>query len=134
MKNRAKKISKEDYLEAILVCTNKLGACRVTDIAEHMGHSKASVSVALSKLENEGLVVKDNWRILLTDPGRATAEKVLERHMFFLNWFEHMGIDTETAKEDACLIEHVISDKTFEKIQRYINDRNEEMLGARNKN
>jgi Mn-dependent DtxR family transcriptional regulator len=54
--------------------------------------------------------------------------------MFFLNWFEHMGIDTETAKEDACLIEHVISDKTFEKIQRYINDRNEEMLGARNKN
>lgn len=56
---RTMKISKEDYLETILVCTNKLGACRVTDIAAHLGHSKASVSVALSKLENEGLIIKD---------------------------------------------------------------------------
>lgn len=63
---RTMKISKEDYLETILVCTKKLGACRVTDIAAHLGHSKASVSVALSKLEKEGLIVKDDWRILLS--------------------------------------------------------------------
>lgn len=61
MKNRTLKISKEDYLEAILVCIKKYGACRVTDVADQLGHSKASVSVALSKLENEGLVVKDDW-------------------------------------------------------------------------
>ena len=134
MTNRAKTISKEDYLEAILVCTNKLGACRVTDIAGHMGHSKASVSVALSKLEGEGLIIKDDWRILLSDKGRATAEKILERHLFFLRWFEQMGIDAETAKEDACLIEHVVSDSTFEKIQKYITDRDKELLGIHNKN
>ena len=72
---RTMKISKEDYLETILVCTNKLGACRVTDIAAHLGHSKASVSVALSKLENEGLIrkistalmkrIKANYRFIL---------------------------------------------------------------------
>lgn len=134
MRDRAKTISKEDYLEAILVCTKKLGACRVTDIAGHMGHSKASVSVALSKLENEGLIVKDDWRILLSDEGKTIAEKVLERHLFFLKWFEHIGIDTETAKEDACLIEHVISDSTFEKIRQYITENDEVLLGAYNKN
>ena len=56
---RTMKISKEDYLETILVCTKELGACRVTDVAAHLGHSKASVSVALSKLENEGLIIGD---------------------------------------------------------------------------
>ncbi len=117
---RTMKISKEDYLETILVCTNKLGACRVTDIAAHLGHSKASVSVALSKLENEGLIIKDDWRILLSDSGKISAEKILERHMFFIKWFEHIGIDKETAKEDACLIEHAISDTTFEKIKSHL--------------
>jgi len=119
---RTMKISKEDYLETILVCTKKLGACRVTDIAAHLGHSKASVSVALSKLEKEGLIVKDDWRILLSDSGLASAEKIFERHMFFIKWFEHIGIDEETAKEDACLIEHAISDITFTKIKNHLKE------------
>ena len=117
---RTMKISKEDYLETILVCTKEYGACRVTDIAAHLGHSKASVSVALSKLESEGLIIKDDWRILLSDTGKTSAEKILERHMFFIKWFEHIGIDEETAKEDACLIEHAISDTTFEKIKSHL--------------
>lgn len=120
MKSRTMRISKEDYLEAILICINKYGACRVTDVASELGHSKASVSVALSKLENEGLVIKEDWRVLLSDTGKAFAEKILERHFFFLKWFEHIGIDGETAKEDACLIEHAISDTTFEKMMQYL--------------
>ena len=58
--------------------------------------------------------------ILLSDEGKAFAKKVFERHLFFLRWFEHIGIDKETAKEDACLIEHAISDTTFEKIMDYL--------------
>jgi len=127
MKSRTMKISKEDYLEAILVCIKKYGACRVTDVADQLGHSKASVSVALSKLENEGLVIKDDWRVLLSDTGKAFAEKILERHIFFLKWFEHIGIDMETAKEDACLIEHAISDTTFEKILDYLKKLDKEL-------
>jgi Mn-dependent DtxR family transcriptional regulator len=127
MGNRLMKISKEDYLEAILICTKKFGACRVTDVAAQLGHSKASVSVALSKLEAEGLVIKDDWRILLSDSGKAFAEKILERHIFFLKWFEHIGIDDKTAKEDACLIEHAISDATFEKILIYLKKLDKEL-------
>ena len=71
-------------------------------------------------MESEGLVIRDDWRILLSDSGKKSAEKIWERHIFFIKWFEYIGIDKETAKEDACLIEHAISDTTFEKIKSHL--------------
>ncbi len=127
MGSRIMRMSKEDYLEAVLICTKRFGTCRVTDIAKQLGHSKASVSVALTKLEKEGLIKKDDWRILLSDSGRSSAEKIFERHLFFLKWFEHIGIDTQIANEDACLIEHAISDTTFEKIMDYLKKHDSEL-------
>ena len=121
MDKRKIKKSKEDYLEAILIRINKYGACRVTDIAEQMGYSKASTSVALKKLEEEGCIIKDDWRVLLTDQGYAIASRIYERHNFFLEWFQCIGISKDIAESDACMIEHVISDESFEKIKEYLN-------------
>lgn len=121
MDKRKIKKSKEDYLEAILIRINKYGACRVTDIAEQMGYSKASTSVALKKLEEEGCIIKDDWRVLLTDQGYAIASRIYERHNFFLEWFQSIGISKDIAEADACMIEHVISDESFEKIKEYLN-------------
>lgn len=122
MEKREIKSSKEDYLEAILIQTNHYGACRVTDVAQQMGYSKASVSVALKKLEEEGCIVKDDWRILLTEEGKKIAEKVYEKHNFFAHWFKKIGIQEETAQKEACMIEHVLSEESFEKIQKYVQE------------
>lgn len=112
--------SKEDYLEAILIRISEDGACRVTDIAHQMGFSKASTSVALKKLEDEECISREDWRILLTDKGRAIAERVYERHLFFLNWFRRLGVSEENAQKDACIIEHILADETYEKIKEAV--------------
>ena len=112
--------SKEDYLEAILIRINAAGACRVTDLAQQMGYSKASASVALKKLEEDKCIIRDDWRILLTDKGRAIAEHVYERHKFFVEWFEKLSISEANSEKDACLIEHVLSEETYEKLKEYI--------------
>ena len=112
--------SKEDYLEAILVLTNELGACRVTDIAVHLGYSNPSASVAVAKLEEEGFVTRDDWRIILTEKGKAIAQNMLDKHSFFKEWFIKVGIDEETAVNEACLLEHAISDDSFKKISDYL--------------
>lgn len=120
MEKRETKKSKEDYLEAILIVLRQYGACRVTDIAEQTGYSRASVSVALKKLENDGYVIRSDWRILLSDKGMETAAHVYEKHKFFVEWFEKIGIQRKTAEEDACQIEHVLSDESFNKIRAYL--------------
>ena len=120
-KRRKIKKSGEDYLEAILISINRDGACRVTDVAQQMGFTKASTSVALKKLEENGCVERDDWRVLLTDKGRAIAERIYEKHSFFQNWFMQIGVDEETAEEDACMIEHYLSDVTYEKMKAFIN-------------
>ena len=120
MEKRKIKKSKEDYLEAILIIIKEYGACRVTDIAEQTGYSKASVSVALKKLEEDGCIERDDWRILLTESGKQIAARVYERHNFFVEWFGKIGISPETAEEDACLIEHVLSDESFNSIRSYV--------------
>ena len=109
--------SKEDYLEAILVVIREKGACRSTDIAAQLHYSKPSVSVALHKLEDDGLVVRDDWRVLLTEEGRKVAEQTLEKHMFFLRLFESVGVDHRTAEKEACAVEHLISEDSFRKMQ-----------------
>lgn len=116
--------SQEDYLEAIFIQIKQLGACRVTDIARQLGVTKASTSVALRKLEEEGYVYRDDWRVLLTDEGLLTAKATYEKHEFFVGWFQKLGIDMAIAEEDACGIEHVLSDKTYEKIREYVESAN----------
>lgn len=117
------KKSQEDYLEAILIQIKKSGACRVTDIARQIGFTKASTSVALRKLEDEGYVYRDDWRILLTDCGLTIASAIYEKHNFFLEWFKALGVEEKSAEDDACRIEHVLSDDTYKRIKEYVKNR-----------
>lgn len=111
--------SSEDYLESILIIIQEKGACRPTDIAEQLNFSKPSVSVALKKLEEEGYIARDDWRILLTESGKKAAGQTLQKHEFFRSVFEKMGIEEEQAEKEACLVEHVISDESFQKMKAY---------------
>ncbi|MCH4154504.1 MAG: metal-dependent transcriptional regulator [Saccharofermentans sp.] len=109
-----KKESSEMYLETILVLTKSIGNVRSLDIAREMGYSKPSVSSAMSKLRNERYVeVGENGYVRLTNSGREIAEKVYERHTIISAVLEKIGVNPKTAAEDACRIEHVISDESF---------------------
>jgi Mn-dependent DtxR family transcriptional regulator len=112
--------SKEDYLEAILIQINLNGACRSTDVAAQLGFSKPSASIALKKLEDEGYIIRDDWKVLLTDKGRAIAQMTYDKHSFFKKWLKRTGIDEKTAEEEACQIEHIISGESFDKIKDYL--------------
>ena len=111
--------SGEDYLEAVLMLQQKHGMVRSIDLARHMGYSKPSISHAVGVLRDGGfLTVDPGGFLLLTDIGREVAEKIYERHHFFTQWLIGAGIDPETAEQDACRMEHGISQKSFEKIQK----------------
>lgn len=111
--------SGQDYLETILVLQNRNGFVRSVDIAEELGYSKASVSVAMKSLIKKGyILMKKDKKILLTDKGRTIAEVIYERHLFLSDWLEKLGVDHETAVKDACKIEHYLSGKSFEAIKR----------------
>ncbi len=113
--------SGEMYLETILILSKKLSFVRSVDICEHMGYSKPSVSRAVGLLKNGGFIsVDNNGHITLTDIGKSHAEKILERHRIVTEILISIGVSEETAAEDACKIEHVISDETFEAIKRTI--------------
>jgi Mn-dependent DtxR family transcriptional regulator len=116
--------SREDYLEAILIQIRKNGACRATDIANQLNFSKPSVSIALKKLEDEGFISRDDWRVLLTETGTKIAERTLFKHNFFEHLFEEMGIEKTTAEKEACQIEHIISDDSLSKIVDYVKNYN----------
>ncbi len=110
--------SREDYLEAILVLSQKLPMVRSIDVANHMEFSKPSVSVAVSNLKNALLLtVAPDGGLHLTDAGRALAEQVYERHQILTQWLISIGVDEETAATDACRIEHVISQSSFEQLK-----------------
>ncbi|MBR5090722.1 MAG: metal-dependent transcriptional regulator [Ruminiclostridium sp.] len=112
--------SGEMYLETILVLSKKKNAVRSIDICEEMGFSKPSISRAIHLLEDGGYLEIDNSGfITLTDVGREIAEKIYERHTVLTELFMALGVDEETASEDACRIEHVISDKTFKAIKKH---------------
>ena len=113
--------SGEMYLETILILSQKSNFVRSVDISEHMGYSKPSVSRAVGVLKKGGYItVEPDGRIMLTDEGRAVAEKIMSRHTILCHWLIGMGVDEQTAAADACKMEHFISDATFEAIQKYI--------------
>ena len=113
--------SGEMYLETIYVLSLQSGSVRSIDVAEEMGYSKPSVSRAMSILRNGGYIEMDakNY-ITLTDSGRSIAEKIYDRHKCLSALLESIGVDPKTAAEDACKIEHVISDKTFKAVKKFI--------------
>ena len=110
--------SGEDYLETILVLQKKLGMVRSVDVARHIGVSKPSVCVAVTTLKNGGFLTMDENHLLhLTDIGREVAEKIYERHCFFTERLVAAGVAPEVAEADACRIEHVISEESFQKLK-----------------
>ena len=109
--------SAENYLETILILKNKNGAVRSIDIANELGFSKPSVSVAMKNLRENGYIeVDSSGYITLLDSGRQIAEKIYERHTTLSKWLVSLGVDAKTAAEDACRIEHIISSESFEAI------------------
>ena len=115
--------SSEDYLETILILSGKLPVVRSVDIANELGFKKSSVSVAMKKLREQGhITTTDAGYIFLTETGKEIADKVYERHTLFTDFFVKLGVDEETAENDACRIEHVISEKSYEAFKKYINN------------
>ena len=113
--------SAENYLETILMLSKTLPVVRAVDIANELGFKKSSVSIAMKNLrENNHITVSDAGFIFLTDSGRAIAEMIYERHELISNWLMSMGVSEETALEDACKMEHVISQESFEAIKKFI--------------
>lgn len=111
--------SGEMYLETIYTLTNERQNVRSIDICEHMGFSKPSVSRAVGLLKNGGFITVDkDGYILLTDLGREVGEKIYQRHQILTRFFVWLGVNQEVAAEDACKIEHDISDESFEAIKR----------------
>lgn len=115
--------SGEDYLETILILQNRNGEVRSIDIAAELDYSKPSVSVAMKNLrEKECITVDKNGFITLTDKGREIAERVYERHILFTSWLTSMGVPENIAAEDACRIEHCLSNESFEAIKKHVKE------------
>lgn len=112
--------SRENYLETILILEKQKGNVRSIDVANYLDFSKPSVSVAVTNLKNALLltVTPEGW-LKLTDAGRALAEQVYERHLLLTKLLVSLGVDEDTAQEDACRIEHVVSQASFEKIKEH---------------
>ena len=117
--------SGEMYLETILVLSRQSAYVRAIDVGEYMGYSKPSVSRAIGLLKNGGYVVSDREGYLfLTDEGRELAEKIYSRHNILTKFLTTLGVCEETASEDACKMEHVISDESIAAIEKFINEKN----------
>ena len=113
--------SGEDYLEAVLVLQRKQGMVRSVDLARYMGFSKPSISHAVGVLKNGGfLTVDEDGFLHLTAIGRELAKKIYERHLFFTEQLVAAGVDRETAEQDACRIEHAISEDSFQKLKEKV--------------
>ena len=113
--------SGEMYLETIYILTKKSASVRSIDVGEYMGYSKPSVSRAVGLLKKDGYITTDKTGyITLTPEGEALAMRIYERHTVLTRLFVKLGVDEKTAAEDACRIEHCISDKTFEAVKAHI--------------
>lgn len=111
--------SAENYLETILMIKNKKGLVRSIDIANELEFSKPSVSVAMKNLRQNGYIdVDENGYITLLESGLEIAEKMYERHTTISDWLISLGVDSQTAVDDACKIEHIISNESFEAIKK----------------
>ena len=113
--------SGEMYLESIYVLSKAQGTVRSIDISEYMGYSKPSVSRAVSLLKNGGYITMDKGNLIaLTDSGLEIAQKIFDRHTLIANLLIRLGVSEKTAAEDACKLEHSISDESFEAIRKYM--------------
>ena len=116
--------SGEDYLEAILVIQKKKGIVRSVDVARHMEVSKPSVCHAVATLRDGGFLTMDSDYFLhLTDVGREVAEQIYEKHRFFTEMLINAGVDPITAERDACRIEHVISESSFQRLKKTLTEK-----------
>ena len=116
--------SGEDYLEAILVIQKKKGIVRSVDVARHMEVSKPSVCNAVATLRDGGFLTMDSDYFLhLTDVGREVAEQIYEKHRFFTEMLTNAGVDPITAERDACRIEHVISESSFQRLKKTLTEK-----------
>lgn len=116
--------SGEMYLETIHVLTKQNGVVRSIDISEHMGYSKPSVSRAVGLLKKGGYIVVDkDGYITLTEAGESVANKIYERHTVLSHMLIALGVDPQVAAEDACKLEHAISDESFEAIKRHLEEK-----------
>ena len=112
--------SAEDYLESILVITQKKGHVRSVDIAQHMGFSKPTISIIMKQFKENGYIEIDSDRnIILTEKGADIANRTYERHMLFARFLMDIGVDEEAAYGDACKIEHNISEVSFERFKEF---------------
>ena len=113
--------SGEMYLETVYILTKKSDSVRSIDICEYMGYSKPSVSRAIGLLKNGGYIMVDGkGYITLTEEGKAVANKMFERHTMLTKFLVRLGVDEATATEDACKIEHHISEASFDAIKNFI--------------
>lgn len=115
--------SAEDYLESILMLSEKLPVVRSVDVSNDLGYKKSSVSIAMKNLRNKKLItMTDSGYIYLTEKGHEIASAVYERHKFFTNMLIDLGVPDKTASDDACRIEHIISEETFNAIRKLYED------------
>ncbi len=113
--------SAENYLETIYVLQKEKGNVRSIDIATELAYSKPSISVAMKNLRQNGYIEMDkDGSIHLLEKGKEIAERMYERHMLLTSWLESLGVSAETAADDACRIEHVISTESFEAIKAHV--------------
>lgn len=113
--------SAENYLESILILTEKKGYVRSVDIANELGFSKPSVSIAMKALRENGYIkIDSDGYITLLDKGEEIAKKIYERHKLLSQWLVMLGVNEDTATEDACRIEHDISEESFEAIKKHV--------------
>ena len=118
--------SSENYLETILVLSKRLPAVRAIDIATELDFKKSSVSVAMKNLrENNYITVSDAGFITLTPAGLKIADMIYERHAILSGWLTYLGVNPAIAAEDACRMEHVISNESFEAIKNHVNTNHE---------
>ncbi|MEE1321629.1 MAG: metal-dependent transcriptional regulator [Acutalibacteraceae bacterium] len=113
--------SAENYLETILIITERKGSCRSIDIANELGYSKPSVSIAMKNLRENGYIdVMGDGSIHLLEPGKAIAEKLYKRHTMLTAFLRAIGVPSEIASEDACKIEHSLSQESIEAIEKHL--------------
>ena len=118
--------SSEEYLKWIYKLQNKIGNVRSIDLAVYMGYSRASVCIAVKKLQSDGYLIKGEDGILhLTDKGEKIGKKFFYLHQFLTNMLIDMGVDSEVALNDACQLEHVLSDESCQKLMEYFSKKEE---------
>jgi len=116
-----KRESSEDYLETILLLSRKRSTVRSIDVAAELGYSKPSISIAMKKLRDRELITVDSDGVIrLTESGNALAEQVYERHSTLYEWLISIGVSENVAADDACKMEHILHDETFNRIKAQI--------------